>query len=506
MNSNGRLGVDPLRTATSGLSEGVTLTLAEDSYGLPRLSVLRIERNGLGLDLVVEGLGDVGWVDVLLPRGEPGEIARPGSMNVTSMEWGVVSIRLSGARTASIHGATNEPLRFRTRLGVREVGWSKPNEQDSARWACLVLGGAVWTGYVHQSWPSGGDYSVAIRETLEHGEQCIAVNSRASTWVADHVLLDLQPHFAGEVRLGVFDKSRSAIPRPGFVTFSGDGVPTFDDDIVRGIVRGVSLLFGVGPAPVAWVSRNAQDDICSWVLKSGYSPAPDANEWPIAPFIEPERDWLVGAAALSHGLRTYLSHRQLLPLDRVAWIAAHARIGPPDRVGAALRSALETLVEASAKEDQRTVVEKSLAKALLQELAVVVDKWATENGIDPQIAQRLASKVRQINHTSGVARFPTMLEAHGLLYGTLEKEAWSFSSACAHAAPAAMNGGEEMWFRLRALQATYARTIVGVLGLHDRYIDYSTRGFPSRPVTQCVGGDGGEESTLVRFRQGRADV
>jgi hypothetical protein len=82
----------------------------------------------------------------------------------------------------------------------------------------------------------------------------------------------------------------------------------------------------------------------------------------------------------------------------------------------------------------------------------------------------------------------------------VEEDAWDFANECAHAGPDAMIGGEVSLFRFRALQATFGRIIVGVANLHDSYVDYSTPGFPSRSVSQTVGGEGGVESSIMRLR------
>ncbi len=500
---------DPLRITSSGMSEGVVLTLSEDACGLPRLTQLRVLRSGLALSLIVEGAREMSRVRQLLPRDEAGKIPCPGTMCVTTLEWGPVEIVLDGSEQATPLAKANEPTRLSFHLGVREVRCCRVATVGE-RWACAVLGGAPETEGVHEFWPSWSTYIDERREAIERGHfpcpltdpsthiddgyeaierEPIQMDARGGRYpVRDHVVLNLAEYYAGAVLLGSFKGAATTIPRPGFLVFSGHPVPTPNVDIVHGLIRGIGLLFGLAPCMLMWLTRDANGQICSWQMHSGYSPAPLTPSWPVSAFVEQGRPHMIGAKELSRALRAYLSQREAFALDRVSWLASHGRSGPIDRCGAALRAAIETIVKAGTSGISRKIIEKYFFDTLLTDLQSAMDSWRKKSSINSKDMERLYTKLAQINDRSDIANLPALFAAKDIEFGDFEQAAWNFSNKCAHADNPSLIGDEKTLLLFRVLQATVGRIIVGVTGVHDTYIDYSSPEFPSRPVSQTVGG------------------
>jgi len=494
--------LDSLRLTAAGLASDVEFTLAVAAYGLPQHTKLRLHRNGTTLELVVEGPGDVAWVNTLLPERPAGELADPPQLELSTSPWGEIVIQLNGSRGTRRHTDGQGQQRFEARLGVREARW-RPSDRSAATWGCAVLAGAPQTDRFHQVWAHTSEYPVTRREVIEQQELRIEMSSGSDRMKGDHTKLHIGTHFEGAVRLGTFLASETSIPAPGFLSFAGEQIPASDDPLLHGSVRALWLIFGAAPAWVVWLTRDAAGELCSWTLRSDYAPAPEAGPRSLSKWTDSGLPYAIGPEALSRALRAYLERREALALDRVAWIASHGRAGPIDRCGAALRAAIETLVEAAAPEKLTRVLPKAQGRELRKALKPVLAEQCDGHSVEAEHRSQLERNLSQINRVPLSAQVRLVAESAGVPFGEVENDAWKFANDCAHANPAALDSDPAALFRLRALEGTFARLVVAVAQLGTHYIDYGSLGFPVRPLDEPVGGPNGSEANIVRHRAGK---
>lgn len=102
--------------------------------------------------------------------------------------------------------------------------------------------------------------------------------------------------------------------------------------------------------------------------------------------------------------------------------------------------------------------------------------------------EHLIAKLSYFHQTSLSAQMNALLKYLNLNHGDVEKFAIEERNHVAHGRPYESNEYLTLIRHIRALQALNNRIILAITKGGDMYIDYSTDGFPARPLMEGLGG------------------
>lgn len=188
----------------------------------------------------------------------------------------------------------------------------------------------------------------------------------------------------------------------------------------------------------------------------------------------------------------FLEKRDKYKLSDVMWNLWIARASPIGYGFTNYSSSLETLINAwSGVEDKaiRSYVSTDEFSKIVEPKIKEISKEVSTN--DPAWCKIL----QNLGHANRIGvgdKYKNFFSSLGLKTGKVEDAAIRARHKYAHGGTDSSKDFRSLIIKGRAFDTLVQRTILAVLGCSETYIDYSTYGFPERPIGDCLGGPLGD--------------
>jgi hypothetical protein len=197
---------------------------------------------------------------------------------------------------------------------------------------------------------------------------------------------------------------------------------------------------------------------------------------------------------LSKLVNSFLTTARKTDLDFPLWLVWLAQASPldaqPAHLGAALEALRKTYCDGGTKLQTR-LLPKADWTPLRDALLPVLDKFAGSKNSTPPYSI-LRNKICQLNNKSSNMQYDEFFEVLGLEVGDVESQALRERNRPAHGHRYKQSDYESLAGSAWALHALFWRTMLRIVGWEGSYIDYSTLGFPSRALSEPLGGPNGD--------------
>lgn len=284
----------------------------------------------------------------------------------------------------------------------------------------------------------------------------------------------------------------------GFVEFEG----SLPDRALRDRLRGaIGFAFGRAVHSVGWTRYTSKGDVCSARSEAAYSPGGSGQLGSAAlppthlggeqylTFLDSDK-----LARLISGL---LSCHEEYELGHLYWLLWHGAAGTLDLAAGEYGSALEHLRKRYYLEENRSKRTKLLPKPdwkrVRTRLVEVLDEEFASEDADLEHARKIfRNKVGNLNQVPGGEGSRRFFEDLDLEIGDVEQKGMDLRNPASHGVALDPTEHANSLRRLRALQTLVNRVVLAISGGSDTYTDYSTEGFPERPLSEKQGGPAGD--------------
>lgn len=285
-------------------------------------------------------------------------------------------------------------------------------------------------------------------------------------------------------------KSKKADPyRPCSVHFFGnEGI--FDQLHRKKWLEAISFFFGKRLIPIGTRHLDNQGHRVTQDAHDPYAHnlANECSNGALPPTSFTDDTQTVDEAVLSKLIEHFIDAYDELELGEVVWNLWFGRMMPLGMNLVGYASALERLMNAWFKSQRSkshgAYVDPTLFNNLTGEL--LTELKAKFPG--DQNWEKIVRNMGNGNRLSTPDKFGSFLEDLNIESGPVEKEIINARNKFAHGGGVDAESAQYVVKAARAYQTLVYRCILASIGASETYIDYSTYGFPARPISQKMGG------------------
>lgn len=321
----------------------------------------------------------------------------------------------------------------------------------------------------------------------------------------DHVVLNLSLPSGVDLscRFGQAGQTAPQSMKPGFLEFELKGQHNPSQDERDALVACLSFVFGrqiyrLGSTVFSEGQKRVSAAAFPCRLVGGMR-ALELQSWlpvPVSFRDHPSMD----ADLVSRLVNLLLPLVAKYRLDHSLWINWIGSMAPADVAAVHFGAALESFRDAVQSEGDNKLlsdrdwnqVRPALLTALDGEQARALSAADGESaGAVTWGFEKLRNKLQQLNERSSAMKYTEFFSERGLRVGDVERVALATRNLPAHGHRFEEPDYQKLILNVRALRTLLHRSILAVAGF-DRYMDYSTLGFPVREIAEPMGGPEGD--------------
>ena len=233
--------------------------------------------------------------------------------------------------------------------------------------------------------------------------------------------------------------------------------------------------------------RDADHDCVAFEARSAYS---GGGSWyavpsmPPAPLTKESNDLRIDAKAVNRFVAGVLNSYDKFDLNVALHFYLNALAAPVTLAASHFGSAIEALRNSYEKAFPNAYITSLMTREDAERAKVAWQGLVSALEVDAGVKIELAGKVSQLNSASVRTRNKRFLQALNLDSNELEEKAWMRRNSAAHCELAGDEEMVELMREIKILRGLFHRIVLRMTDAADKYVDYHSLGFPSRPVSE----------------------
>lgn len=341
------------------------------------------------------------------------------------------------------------------------------------------------------TWPRitrRSETTTCVRVRDDDQSQSVSKGFRSTS---DHFALQLGLPTLSRIRVGTVPpeeiKEGVIVSKPGFIEYSSghEGLP--NEDLRRTVRRALEFLFGAGLGVMGSSEFSQTGDLIRASRTTPYVAGGVGNG--LRPtLLHNDFEDGIDEGVVATILKSYITFQSEFRLNRVIWLYLHSRNAPLEMKAAYVGGAFEQLCRSfydQPKNKRESQVMQSdewkEVKAGFEELVETLSQTETLKNAKDKLT-KIRTGFSNLNSVSMTKQKMSFLDHLGLTHGEAEMEALKARNDAAHA-----NDTEDVK-SLRAYRASHtllARVLLKLLSVSVQYFDYSSFGYPVRPLEEA---------------------
>jgi hypothetical protein len=454
---------------------------------VPGVHTVSISRaDDLSLEIMLESAVDPSSEGFKDPIGK----AKAGTtVQTTNIEF--ESTSLGSVTLEGYHATSWEPQEHAGQTGIVVKGraWKVLTSQNDDCSSSLTL----WLSNIPEFviWARTTRRVQTAKWTRKRGDVEVTTQAPEGRGTSlDHIEIEIGIPTLGRVQFGAVPRDMADAPDPGFLEFHAgpDGLPS--QEIRHSVRNALEFLLGTRLPEIGWSEFSKEGDLLQAGLLSNHLRQAKAAQ---PPGLFDSGLQRLDETTVQTFVSNYLLLREHYDLDRAVWLFLKAQQAPLDMCAAYVGGAIEVLArgyyDRPENKARSQMLPKLSWKRVHRSIRVLLDEHAESEELRDVADEIEAIKARlgNLNAVSGSKLNLMFLDDLGLEHSDVEHKALLARNNAAHANKLEPSDYPDTHANYRGLQTLFARCLFRLLGVETNYIDYSSLGYPARPISDKQG-------------------